>query len=69
MEMPDAKMLSSRLPRVEHKADLKEIVQRGSVVIRRGFVLPREACQLAVFLGKLPSMEAEIDDKLPPNSS
>jgi hypothetical protein len=27
------------------------------------------ACQLAVFSGKLPSMEAEIDDKLPSNSS
>jgi len=27
------------------------------------------ACQLAVFSGKLPSMEAEIDDKMPSNSS
>jgi len=26
------------------------------------------ACQLAVFSGKLPFMEAEIDDKLPSNS-
>ena len=66
--MTDAKMLSSRLPRVEHKTDLKEIVQRGSVVIRREFVLPREACQLAVFSGTLLSMEAEIDCKLQSNS-
>ena len=28
-----------------------------------------KACQLAVFFGKLPSMEAEIDDKLRSNSS
>ena len=26
-------------------------------------------CQLAAFSSKLPSMEQEIDDKLPPNSS
>jgi hypothetical protein len=26
------------------------------------------ACQLAVFSGRLPSMPAEIDDKLPSNS-
>jgi hypothetical protein len=26
-------------------------------------------CQLAVFFGRLLSMEAEIDDKLPSNSS
>jgi len=28
-----------------------------------------QTCQLAVFSGTLPSMEAEIDDKLPSNSS
>ena len=29
----------------------------------------QRACNLAVFSGKLPSMQAEIDDKLPSNSS
>jgi hypothetical protein len=33
--------------------------------IRSGLLLRREACHRAVFSGKLPSMEAEIDDKLP----
>jgi hypothetical protein len=28
----------------------------------------RQACQFAVFSGILPSMEAEIDDKMPSNS-
>jgi ferredoxin len=28
-----------------------------------------KTCHLAVFSGKLPSMEAELDDKLPYNSS
>jgi len=44
-------------------------MERTPVGIRPGFMLRREACQLAVFSGKLPSMEAEIDDKLPSNSS
>ena len=30
---------------------------------------PFGACLVAVFSGKLPSMETEIDDKLPSNSS
>ena len=30
---------------------------------------PKQACQLAVFSGTLPSMEAEIDCKLQSNSS
>src|SRR5262249_30906270 len=32
---------------------------------RRSALVDERACQLAVFSGKLPSMEAEIDDKLP----
>jgi hypothetical protein len=36
---------------------------------RSPFVVETEPCQLAVFSGELPSMEAEIDCKLQSNSS
>jgi hypothetical protein len=68
MEMPDAKILSSRLPRVEHKAgfqrhrcraDIKSKYNLKPVGIRPALYARREACQVAVFSGTLPSMEAE----------
>ena len=36
---------------------------------RRSALVDEQACQRAVFSGKLPSMEAEIDCKLQSNSS
>src|SRR5262245_64105398 len=49
-EMPDARILSSRLLRVEHKAGPQQIAQRGSVVIRSGTHAPKRSlpsCRLS----------------------
>src|SRR5215831_861045 len=84
MEIPDATILSSRLPRVERKArrpstqrskqpskvhaGLRCVGDSSSDETGRSALVDERACQLAVFSGKLPSMEAEIDCKLQSNS-
>src|SRR5262249_754931 len=83
--IPDATILSSRLPRVERKArrpstqrskqpskvhaGLRSVGDLSSDETGRSALVDERACQLAVFSLTLASMEAEIDDKMPSNSS
>jgi hypothetical protein len=51
---------------VDH-VQLRTLAQ-SAVIVAAGKRHRKRACQLAVFSGKLPSMEAEIDCKLQSNS-